>query len=35
MYSINNRNDKSYLGSYIGEKEWLLKCRINEHKKKI
>ena len=33
--SINNCNDKSYIGSYIRETGRLLKFRINEHKKAV
>ena len=35
MCLINNCNDKSYIGSYIGETGRLLKFRINEHKKAV
>ena len=35
MCLINNCNDKSYIGSYIGETVWLLKFKINEHKKAV
>ena len=31
----NNCNDKSYVGTYIGETERLLKFIINEHKKAL
>ena len=33
--SINNCNDKSYIGSHIGKTGRLLKFRINEHKKAV
>ena len=35
MCLINNCNDKSYIGSYIGETGRLLKFRINERKKAV
>ena len=35
MCSINNCDNKSYIGSYIGETGWPLKYRINEHKKAV
>ena len=31
----NNCNDKSYVGTYIGETGRLLKFRMNEHKKAL
>ena len=35
MCLINNCNDKSYIGSYIGETGGLLKFKINERKKAV
>ena len=35
IHLINNCNDKSYIGSHIGETGPLLKFRINEHKKAV